>query len=435
MALDLAIKSIRAREILDSRGNPTVEADITLAGGGFGRAAVPSGASTGTYEALELRDGDARFGGKGVRTAVANIHRVITPAVIGMDAADQHALDARLIELDGTPNKTALGANALLAVSLAAAHAAAAASGEPLYRHLRDLFGGAARPMSLPVPMLNIINGGKHADNSVDIQEFMIVPHGLATFSEALRAAAEVYQALRSLLKKGGYKVDVGDEGGFAPDLPNNRAGLESIVAAISAAGYMPGQQVSIALDSAASSFSGTEPGTYHFEGRTCTARELTQTYADWLAEYPIVSLEDPLAEDDWDGWIALTAKLGGKVQVVGDDILVTNPRLIKRGIERAAANAVLIKVNQIGTLSETAEAIGLARAAGWGVVISHRSGETEDTTIADLAVGVGAGQLKTGAPCRSERVAKYNRLLRIEEELGASAVWAGAEDPYRTRC
>jgi enolase len=434
MALDLSIKSIRSREILDSRGNPTVEADVTLAGGGFGRAAVPSGASTGTYEALELRDGDARFGGKGVRTAIANIHKVITPAVIGMDAADQRALDARLVELDGTANKTALGANALLAVSLAAAHAAAAATGVPLYRHLGTVFGAAARPVSLPIPMLNIINGGKHADNSVDIQEFMIVPHGLASFGEALRAAAEVYQALRSLLKKGGYKVDVGDEGGFAPDLPNNRAGLESIVAAIRTAGYEPGRQVSIALDSAASSFAGKEPGTYKFEGSACSADDLIQTYADWLAQYPIVSLEDPLAEDDWDGWISLTAKLGGKVQVVGDDNLVTNPRLIKRGVELAAANAVLIKVNQIGTLSETAEAIGLARAAGWGVVISHRSGETEDTTIADLAVGVGAGQLKTGAPCRSERVAKYNRLLRIQEELGASAVWAGAADPYRTR-
>lgn len=432
MAADLAIKAIRAREILDSRGNPTVEADVWLACGAFGRAAVPSGASTGIHEALELRDGGPRYGGKGVRNAIANIHDVITPAVSGMDAGDQRALDGRLLELDGTPNKTALGANALLAVSLAGAHAAAAGKGLPLYRHLAEVCGRGAHSMSLPVPMLNIINGGKHADNSVDIQEFMVVPHGLASFGEALRAAAEVYHALKSLLRKGGYKVDVGDEGGFAPDLPNNRAGLASIVTAIESAGYLPGKQISIALDSAASSFAGAVTGTYRFEGQLVTAADMINTYGEWLAEYPIVLLEDPLAEDDWQGWEALTEKLGARVQLVGDDIFVTNPRLIKQGIERAAANAVLIKVNQIGTLSETITAIDLAREARWKVLISHRSGETEDTTIADLAVGTGAGQLKTGAPCRSERVAKYNRLLRIEEELGPAAVWAGGTRLYR---
>lgn len=428
----LGISAIRAREILDSRGNPTVEADVLLNGGGFGRAAVPSGASTGTYEALELRDGGARFGGKGVRQAVENVTRVLAPAIRGLSAGDQRQLDARLLQLDGTANKSALGANALLAVSLAAAHAAAAGRGVPLYRHLADLFGNPAHPPSLPVPMLNIINGGKHADNSVDIQEFMVVPHGLPTYTEALRAATEVYQRLRSLLAKRGLKVAVGDEGGFAPDLPNNRAGLESIVAAIEAAGYTPGEEVAIALDSAASSFAGPANGTYSFEGRSCSAQDMIATYGNWLAAYPIVSLEDPLSEDDWAGWADLTRDLGQRVQVVGDDLLVTNPQLIRLGIERRAANAALIKVNQIGTLTETAEAIDAARGAGWGVVISHRSGETEDTTIADLAVALGAGQIKTGAPCRSERVAKYNRLLRIEEEMGQAAAWAGGTKPYR---
>jgi enolase len=427
---DTRIERIHGREILDSRGNPTVEVDVALQDGSFGRAAVPSGASTGANEAVELRDGDkARFGGKGVRRAVEAVDVEIAAALRGIDAMDQKAVDERLIELDGTSNKGRLGANAILGASLATAHAAAAATGQPLYRYL----GGAGASL-LPVPCFNILNGGKHAVDSTDFQEFMVAPVGAATFAEALRAGAEVFAALRSLLHDEGHATGQGDEGGFAPSLPSNEAAVEIILRAIEKAGYRPGEDVALALDPATSSIlvegtgSGDVPGRYRLETerRTLDTDELIDLWSTWVDRYPIVSLEDGLAEDDWPGWRALTARLGDRVQIVGDDLFVTNPLFIRRGIDEDAANAVLIKLNQIGTLTETIGAIEMARGAGWGAMISHRSGETEDTTIADLAVAMGTGQLKSGAPSRSERVAKYNRLLRIEEELGPAARYAG---------
>ena len=425
-----AIARVHGREILDSRGNPTVEVDVILADGTLGRAAVPSGASTGAYEAVELRDGDkGRYGGKGVRRAVEGIDGRIASALSGVDAADQGAVDQALIDLDGTPNKRNLGANATLGVSLAAAHAAANAAGQPLYRWL-----GAGRTPSLPVPMFNILNGGKHAVDSTDFQEFMVAPVGAATFAEALRAGSEVFWALRALLHDDGHSTGQGDEGGFAPSLASNEAAIEYILRAIERAGYRPGEDVAIALDPAVSSIlvEGTgdkdTPGRYRLETekRTLDTEDLVDLWATWLDRYPIVSLEDGLGEDDWDGWRSLTARLGDRVQLVGDDLLVTNPAFIERGIRERAANAVLIKLNQIGTLTETIHAIELARAAGWGAMVSHRSGETEDTTVADLVVAMGTGQIKAGAPSRSERVAKYNRLLRIEEELGGEGRYAG---------
>ncbi|HSO29655.1 MAG TPA: phosphopyruvate hydratase [Candidatus Sulfomarinibacteraceae bacterium] len=430
MTVDTTIALVEAREILDSRGNPTVEVDVVLADGSIGRAAVPSGASTGINEAVELRDGDkGRYGGKGVRKAVENVVEVIAEAVVGLDAADQAGLDAVLIDADGTPNKSHLGANAILGVSLAAAHASAAALDLPLYRYL-----GGVGARTLPVPMFNILNGGKHAQDSTDFQEFMVMPVGAETFSEALRAGAEIFAALRTILHDEGHATGQGDEGGFAPSLSSNQAAVEVILRAIEAAGYRPGEDVAIALDPAASSILvegtgvGGVTGQYRLEreGRTLDSGELIDLWERWAASYPIVSLEDGLAEEDWGGWQELTRRLGDRVQLVGDDILVTNPAFIARGIRDRAMNSVLIKLNQIGTLTETISAIGLARGAGWSAVVSHRSGETEDTTIADLVVGMGTGQIKTGAPSRSERVAKYNRLLRIEEELGAAAVYPG---------
>jgi enolase len=425
-----AITRVHGREILDSRGNPTVEVDVVLADGSFGRAAVPSGASTGAHEAVELRDGDkARYGGKGVRKAVEGIGREIGPALAGLNAADQAAIDRALIELDGTPNKGRLGANATLGASLASAHAAAASAGLPLYRHLA---GG--RTPSLPVPFFNILNGGKHAVDSTDFQEFMVAPVGVPTYAEAVRAGSEVFWALRTLLHDDGHSTGQGDEGGFAPSLPSNEAAIEYILRAIEKAGYRPGEDVAIGLDPAVTSIivEGTgnddTPGRYRLatEDRTLETDELIDLWAAWLDRYPIVSLEDGIGEEDWGGWRALTARLGDRVQLVGDDLLVTNPAFIERGIRERAANAVLIKLNQIGTLTETVDAIEMARAAGWGAMVSHRSGETEDTTIADLVVAMGTGQIKCGAPSRSERVAKYNRLLRIEEELGGDARYAG---------
>ena len=424
------IAFIDAREILDSRGNPTIEVDVVLEGGSVGRAAVPSGASTGVHEAVELRDGDPqRYGGKGVRRAVANVVDTIASALEGADAADQAGIDAALIELDGTPNKANLGANALLGVSLACAHAASAAYDLPLYRYL-----GGVGARVLPVPFFNILNGGKHANNSTDFQEFMIAPVGVATFSEALRAGAEVFHALKNILSEDGLSVGQGDEGGFAPSLPSNEAAIEVILRAIEQAGYRPGEEIALALDPATSSIliegTGTDgvTGQYRLEreGRTLDSGQLIDLWERWIERYPIVSLEDGLGEDDWAGWRELTARLGSKVQLMGDDILVTNPEFIARGIGEQAMNSVLIKLNQIGTLTETIEAIELARRAGWTAMVSHRSGETEDTTIADLVVAMGTGQIKTGAPSRSERVAKYNRLVRIEGELGDTARYAG---------
>jgi len=424
------IEFIDAREILDSRGNPTVEVDVVLADGSVGRAAVPSGASTGVNEAVELRDGDAaRYGGKGVLGAVANVRETIAPALLGADAADQPDIDRTLVVLDGTPSKGALGANAILGVSLACAHAAAASHDLPLYRYL-----GGASARILPVPFFNILNGGKHAVNSTDFQEYMVAPVGAATFGEALRAGAEVFHALRGILHEGGYSVGQGDEGGFAPSLPSNEAAVEVILRAIERAGYRPGEDVAIGLDPAATSVlvegTGTAgvPGRYLLEreGRTLDSGEMVDLWEAWVGKYPIVSLEDGLAEEDWAGWAELTSRIGGRVQIVGDDILVTNPKFIARGISERAMNAVLVKLNQIGTLTETIAAIEMARRAGWTAMVSHRSGETEDTTIADFVVAMGTGQIKTGAPSRSERVAKYNRLLRVEEELGAGAVYLG---------
>ena len=424
------IEIVDAREILDSRGNPTVEVDVVLGDGSVGRAAVPSGASTGAHEAVELRDGDkARFGGKGVLRAVANVTDTIGPAIYGLDAADQPGIDAVLRDLDGTPNKAELGANAILGVSLACAHAAAAAHDLSLFRYL-----GGAGARTLPVPMFNILNGGKHAQDSTDFQEFMVMPVGSETFSDALRAGAEIFAALRAILHDEGHATGQGDEGGFAPSLASNEAAVEVILRAIEKAGYRPGEDVAIALDPATTELveegSGRDGATTRYvlakERRTLDSGELIDLWADWIDRFPIVSLEDGLAEDDWAGWVEMTRRLGSRVQLVGDDLLVTNTERIQRAIEADAANSVLIKLNQIGTLTETIDAIDLARRAGWTAVVSHRSGETEDTTIADLVVGMGTGQIKTGAPSRSERVAKYNRLLRIEGELGDGAQYLG---------
>ena len=420
--MNTKISAVHAREILDSRGNPTLEVDVTLGGGAFGRAAVPSGASTGAHEALELRDGDAgRYGGKGVLKAVGHVNEEIAAAVTGLDAGDQAALDRALIELDGTPAKSRLGANALLGVSLAVAHAAAAARQEPLYQYL-----GGPDATLLPTPMCNILNGGQHAAGSTDFQEFMVMPVGAPTFAEGLRMASEVYHALQKLVGAKGLPTTIGDEGGFAPPGLTNTEAIELVTDSIDAAGYRPGDDIAIALDPAASEL--FEDGTYRLarEGRDLSAEELVDLWEDWCGRYPIVSIEDGMAEDDWDGWRRLTERLGDNVQIVGDDLLVTNVERIQRGIREKACNSVLIKLNQIGTLTETLAAIETARDAGWTAVISHRSGETEDTTIADLAVATGAGQIKTGAPARGERTAKFNRLLRIEEELGDSARYAG---------
>jgi enolase len=419
---DDRITSVHAREILDSRGTPTLEVDIRLDDGSFGRAAVPSGASTGSHEAHELRDGDAgRYGGKGVLKAVANANGEIAAAVQGKPAMDQEGLDRILIDLDGTPNKSRLGANAILGVSLAAAHAAAASRGLPLYAAL----GGDSASL-LPMPLFNVLNGGKHATRSTDFQEFMLAPIGLPTFKEALRAGAEIYQALKRTIDQRGLSTNVGDEGGFAPALGDNVTAIELLLTAIETAGYRAGEDVALALDPATSEL--YEDGRYKLasEGRSLTSVELVDLWADWCAKYPIVSIEDGLAEDDWEGWQLLTKRLGGKVQLVGDDLLVTNLSRLERAIREKAANAILVKVNQIGTLSEAIAATRAAQKNGWAAVVSHRSAETEDTTIADLAVALGAGQIKTGAPARGERVVKYNRLLRIEEELGDRARFAG---------
>jgi len=427
--VNTAIEVVDAREILDSRGNPTVEVDVVTADGSVGRAAVPSGASTGAHEAVELRDGDpSRFGGKGVTRAVANVVETIAPALFGLDAADQAGVDAVLLELDGTPNKGNLGANAVLGVSLASAHAAAASLDLPLYRYL-----GGVGARILPAPMFNILNGGKHAHDSTDFQEFMVMPLGVATYRDALRAGAEIFAALRAILHDEGHSTGQGDEGGFAPSLASNEAAVEVILRAIERAGYRPGEEVAIALDPATTELveegaGETAPLRYRLakEGRTLESDELIDLWASWCDRYPIVSIEDGLAEDDWAGWAELTRRLGSRVQLVGDDLLVTNVARIERAIEEQAANAVLVKLNQIGTLTETLAAIEVARRAGWAAIVSHRSGETEDTTIADLVVATGTGQIKTGAPSRSERVAKYNRLLRIESELGDAARYLG---------
>jgi enolase len=420
--IDTEIDAIFAREILDSRGNPTVEVEVALLGGAWGRAAVPSGASTGVHEALELRDGDRRrYGGKGVLQAVANVNDVLADELFGWDATGQAEIDARLLELDGTPNKEKLGANAMLGVSLAVARAAANALQMPLYRYI-----GGVHAHVLPVPMMNILNGGKHAVDGPDLQEFMIMPVGAPTFAEALRWGSEVYHALKAVLKAREYSTSVGDEGGFAPSLKANAEAIEVILEAIEKAGYAPGEQIRIALDPAASEF--FEGGKYVLkkEGRTLTGEEMVEFYADWVEKYPIVSVEDGLAEDDWDSWVLMMDRLGDRIQIVGDDLLVTNVARVRRAIDLRACNALLCKVNQIGTLTEAIAAVQLAQRAGWAVVVSHRSGETEDATIADLAVALNTGQIKTGAPCRSDRVAKYNQLLRIEQELGEQAVYAG---------
>jgi enolase len=427
-----AIASIHARQILDSRGNPTVEVEVTLDSGVAGRAAVPSGASTGEFEAVELRDGGEAWLGKGVSRAVEHVNGEIAAALRGARAAGQGALDETMIELDGTPNKGRLGANAILGVSLAASKAAAADSGQPLYRYLAELYGGG-EPNLLPVPMMNVLNGGAHADNSVDFQEFMVVPAGAASFAECLRVGTEVFHALKKSLASKGQSTAVGDEGGFAPNLESNEAALQAVLAGVEAAGYEPGSDVFIALDPATSEV--YEGGAYvlEHEGRALSSEEMAAYWEDACSRYPIVSIEDGMDEEDWDGWKLLTEKLGERVQLVGDDLFVTNPERLRRGIELGVGNSILVKVNQIGTLSETLEAIRIARQAGYTAVISHRSGETEDTTIADLAVATGAGQIKTGAPSRSDRVAKYNRLLRIEEELEASAEFPGLSAFART--
>ncbi len=418
----MKIKSISAREIIDSRGNPTIEVEVSLDNGAAGKAAVPSGASTGKYEALELRDGDKkRYGGLGVLKAVDNVLKIIQPAITGFDVSNQGKLDAKLIELDGTPDKSHLGANAILGVSMAAAHAAANSANTPLYRYL----GGEAA-ITLPVPMMNILNGGKHAENSTDLQEFMVMPTGAKSFSQAMQMGCGVYHSLKKVIKQKKLNTNVGDEGGFAPSLSSNKEAVELILAAIEMAGYKPGIDCYIALDPAASSFYKEGKYVLEREGKTLSSAEMVDFYADWVSKYPIISIEDGLDEDDWDGWVLLTQKLGKKVQLVGDDLYVTNVKRIKKGISLIASNSVLIKVNQIGTLTETLAAIEMARKAGWTAVISHRSGETEDTTIADLSVAWNSGQIKTGAPCRSERVAKYNRLLKIEAQLGEKARYPG---------
>ena len=420
------IESVQGREILDSRGNPTVEADVLLRGGALGRAAVPSGASTGEHEAVELRDGDARrFLGKGMRRAVENINGPIRQALQGTSASEQAELDRRLIELDGTPNKSKLGANAILAVSLAAARAAANALGLPLYRYLQRYLGGVE--VALPVPLMNLINGGAHADNNVDFQEFMVVPHGAASFAEALRMGVETFHHLKKVLSRRRYNTAVGDEGGFAPSLKSNTEAVEVLLEAIQEAGYKPGEQESIALDPATSElFQGGEYVFKKSDGSKKTSVQMVDFWADWVRQYPIVSIEDGLAEDDWTGWRKLTERLGSTTQLVGDDLFVTNTERLARGIREGVANSILIKVNQIGTLTETLEAIELARRNGYTAVVSHRSGETEDTFIADLVVATGAGQIKTGSASRTDRIAKYNQLLRIEEDLGAGARYAG---------
>ena len=415
-----AIEIIGAREILDSRGNPTVEVEVALEDGSLARAAVPSGASTGEHEAVELRDGDtARYLGKGVQKAVEAVLDEIGPELIGIDAVEQRVIDQKLIDLDGTPDKSRLGANAILGVSLAAAKAAAQSADLDLFRYI-----GGPNAHILPVPMMNIVNGGAHADSGVDVQEFMIAPIGAPSFREALRCGAEVYHSLKSVLKKAGFSTGLGDEGGFAPALSSSKAALDIISEAVGKAGYTLGRDVALAMDVAATEF--YSDGHYRYEGATKTTDEMIAVWADLVANYPIVSIEDPLAEDDWDGWVALTAEIGTKTQVVGDDLFVTNPDRLEDGIARGAANALLVKVNQIGTLSETLDAVALAQSSGYRCMMSHRSGETEDTTIADLAVATNCGQIKTGAPARSERVAKYNQLLRIEENLGDAALYLG---------
>jgi len=414
-----SIEGIFARQILDSRGNPTVEVEVVLDDGSLGRAAAPSGASTGKFEAVELRDGGQEYGGKGVTKAVQAVIDEIQPELLGYDADDQRMIDQDMIDLDRTPDKSRLGANAIVGVSLAVAKAAANSVSLPLFRYL-----GGPNAHVLPVPCMNILNGGAHADSNVDIQEFMIAPVGASTFEEAVRWGAETYHALKSVLRQHGLNTGVGDEGGFAPDLEHNRAALDLIVEAIGKAGLTPGRDVALAIDAAASNF--LEGETYAFEGGAKTSAEMTSIYAQWLETYPLISLEDPLAEEDWDGWRALTAQLGDRVQIVGDDIFVTNPERIRRGIDLEVANSLLVKVNQIGTLTETFSAVDLAHRNGYTTMMSHRSGETEDTTIADLAVALNCGQIKTGAPCRSERVAKYNQLLRIEEILSDGAAYAG---------
>ncbi len=422
------ITSIRAREVLDSRGNPTVEAEVTLAGGHFGRAAVPSGASTGALEAIELRDGGNRFGGKGVTRAVQHVNDSIAPLLLGYDATDQESLDQAMLDLDGTPNKAKLGANAILAVSLASARAAAVGLGLPLFRYL----GGPAARL-LPVPQLNVLNGGAHAANSVDIQEFMLIPAGFGTFRESLRAGVEVYHALKKVLAGRGLATNVGDEGGFAPNLAADRDALELLMEAVTAAGYEPGAQIGFAIDSAANEF--YREGRYRLDGGALTSEELVDYYVGLVDDFPIVSIEDGLAEDDWDGWATLTERLGSRVQLVGDDLFVTNEDLLQRGISEGIANSILIKVNQIGSLSETLHTMERAERASYTRVVSHRSGETEDTFISHLAVATNAGQIKTGAPARAERTAKYNQLLRIEEQLGDGARFAGWDTyPRRSR-
>jgi len=416
-----AIDKIHARQIMDSRGNPTIECDITLSGGAFGRASVPSGASTGSFEALELRDGGNTYMGKGVLTAVKNVNEIIAPELIGMDAENQTAIDEKMLALDGTPNKDKLGANAILSVSLAVAHAVANAKHIPLYKHIANIFG-EPNPHVLPRPMMNIINGGAHADNGLDAQEFMIIPNGAADEVMAIRMGSEIFHNLKSILKKSKHSTNVGDEGGFAPNFNTCREALDTIIEAIRAAGYKPGEQVSIGLDVASSEFYNN--GVYKFEGETKTSDEMIEFYQKLISDYPIISIEDGLAEEDWAGWEKLNKTIGDKCQLVGDDLFVTNPVRLKKGIDNNAANAILIKVNQIGSLTETLRAIKMAKDAKYGVVISHRSGETEDTTIADLAVATNAGQIKTGSMSRTDRMAKYNQLIRIQEELNGSATY-----------
>jgi enolase len=413
------IKSVHAREILDSRGNPTVEVEVELADKTFGRAAVPSGASTGAFEAAELRDGGSRYLGKGVQTAVNNVNNKIAPVVIGLNGQAQRDLDVKMIELDGSKNKSNLGANAILGVSLATARAVALSKNQSLFKYL-----GGQEAKTLPVPMMNILNGGAHADTNVDIQEFMIAPIGAENFKESIRWGAEIYHSLKSVLKKKGLATSIGDEGGFAPNLESNRAALDLILVAIESAGFKAGSQIALAMDVAATEFFAD--GKYKFEGKQLTSDQMIDYYSELVQSYPLVSIEDPLDEDDWSGWAKLTANLGEKIQIVGDDLFVTNPERLQRGIDSKTANALLVKVNQIGSLTETIDAVNLAHKNNYKSMMSHRSGETEDTTIADLAVALNCGQIKTGAPARSERVAKYNQLLRIEEELGSTAVYAG---------
>jgi len=413
------IKAVNAREIIDSRGNPTIEVEIVLEDKSIGRAAVPSGASTGAFEAAELRDGGSRYLGKGVTSAVKNVIEKITPVVLGMSATDQRAIDQKMISLDGTKNKSVLGANAILGVSLATARAASVSANQSLFRYL-----GGSKAKTLPVPMMNILNGGAHADTNVDIQEFMIAPIGADSFKESLRWGAEIYHSLKSVLKKKGLATSIGDEGGFAPNLESNRAALDLILVAIEGAGFKVGSQIALAMDVAATEF--FNEGKYEFEGKSLTSDQMITYYSDLVSNYPLVSIEDPLDEDDWSGWAKLTTELGEKIQIVGDDLFVTNPERLAKGIESKTANALLVKVNQIGTLTETIDAVNMAHENNYKSMMSHRSGETEDTTIADLAVALNCGQIKTGAPARSERVAKYNQLLRIEEELAVDAVYAG---------